>query len=134
MGHVGRSIFQQLSQDAGLRGARLNRSIWQLNPVRVVLLSLVLFRKNLFEPMCLLLRGPFVSHGWFVPYYELFAASIASQRSHLMKPYGLPREYLTYLYRLRFHLEKTPNRDAQAHLLRIAFFHCSLRSGFHRSL
>lgn len=56
-----------------------------IDPVGVVLIPLVLFRKNLFEPMGLLVSGPFIHEGGLVGDDELLAATITSQGTHFLE-------------------------------------------------
>jgi len=51
----------------------------------VVLIPLVLFRKNLFEPMGLLVSDPLIHERGLVSDDELLAASITPQGTHFME-------------------------------------------------
>jgi hypothetical protein len=59
----------------------LNR---QLDSVGMLLITLVLFREDLFEPMCLVFRNPFISKCGLMTDNELLAATVAPKRAHFL--------------------------------------------------
>jgi hypothetical protein len=68
----------------------------------VFLISLVLFGKNLFQPLCLFFRNPLIHPCGIVP-----MKNSSPQRSHLRVPISWkPAVFsrLLYLYRHRYHL------------------------------
>jgi hypothetical protein len=67
-------LVQPNSLSAGCSGKE--QSVWQYDAVGVLLFAIVLFRKNLFEPMRLLFCAPFIRKCPLVTYHELFAATV----------------------------------------------------------
>ena len=49
------------------------------------LVALVLFSKNLFEPMCLSLSEPLIYERGIVTYDELLATALTPERSHFLE-------------------------------------------------
>jgi hypothetical protein len=76
----------------------LSGSIRQFDPVGMLLITLVLFSKNLFQPMRLLCRAPSIRKRQSVAYHELLAAGIAPQDPHLLKTIRLILSRLAFLY------------------------------------
>jgi len=72
-------------------------SLRQFNSVGVLLVALVLFRKNLFEPMRLFLSEPLIYEGRMVIDEELLAATLTPKRSHFPEAHCL-FSTLTLLY------------------------------------
>jgi hypothetical protein len=77
----------------------------QFDSVWVFLISLVLFGKNLFQPLCLFLCNPRIHPCGIVAYEELFAAKITPESSHLLETCCLLSA--TLLYRHRYHLRSS---------------------------
>jgi hypothetical protein len=77
----------------------------QFDSVWVFLISLVLFGKNLFQPLCLFLCNPLIHPCGIVAYEELFAAKITPESSHLLETCCLLSASL--LYRYRYHLRSS---------------------------
>jgi hypothetical protein len=69
----------------------------------VLLIPLVLFRKNLFEPMGLLVSDPLIHERGLVSDDELVAASITPQGTHFLEICRFPSA-LTLFYRHGLHL------------------------------
>jgi hypothetical protein len=74
----------------------------QFDSVGVFLISFVLFSKDLFEPLCLLLRNPFIHRRRMVAYEKLFTATVTPEGPHLLETCCLLSA--TLLYRHRPHL------------------------------
>jgi hypothetical protein len=60
-------------------------SVRQFDSVGMFLVALVLFRKDLFEPMCLFVSEPLIHKCGIVTYDEFFAASFTPERSHFLE-------------------------------------------------
>ena len=74
----------------------------QFDSVWVFLISLVLFGKNLFQPLCLFFCNPLIHPCGIVAYEELFATKVTPEGSHLLETCCLLST--TLLYRHRYHL------------------------------
>ena len=74
------------------------RLVRQFDLVPVLLVAFVLFGKNLFKPVCLLLGAPLICKCLLVTYNELLAAGVTPQRVHFLKTSRLPFPYLAFLY------------------------------------
>ena len=87
-----------LSAILGFLPFRPRGSIWQFDPVGVLLIALVFLNENLFEPTRLLCRAPSIRKRQSVAYHELLAAGIAPQDPHLLKTFRLTLSRLAFLY------------------------------------
>jgi hypothetical protein len=87
--------FEKPSKKKFWRNARLVR---QFDLVPVLLVAFVLFSKNLFEPVGLLLGAPLICKRLLVICDELLAAGVTPQRAHSLKATGLSFSHLAFLY------------------------------------
>src|SRR6267143_5576778 len=62
----------------------------------MLLVALVLFRQDLFQPLCLLFCDPLIYRFWVVADEELLAAAVTPERSHLLEAYGFLAATLFY--------------------------------------
>ena len=62
----------------------LPRLLRQFQSVGMFFVTLMLFGKNLFQPLCLPFRNPLVHRRRIVPYEELLATTVTPQRAHLL--------------------------------------------------
>jgi len=65
----------------------------------MLLIALVLFRQNFFQPLCLLFCNPFIYGLWVVADEELLAATVTPERSHLLETHGFLAATLFYRHR-----------------------------------
>jgi hypothetical protein len=73
----------------------------------MLLVALVIVRKNFFEPSSLFFSEPFIDQSWLVNDNELFAATITPNGAHFLQTHCfLPA--LTLLYRNCTHYETSP--------------------------
>ena len=79
-------------------------SVWQLDPVRVFLFPLVLFGKNLFEPMRLTVSDRLIHERARMTDDEVFAAYVAPQDPHRLKISSRLVSRLLFLYCHCLHL------------------------------
>jgi hypothetical protein len=68
----------------------------QFDSVGVFLVALVLFCKDLFQPLCLLLRNPSIHRSGIVAQDELLTAAITPERRHLLQPSSFLSATLLY--------------------------------------
>src|ERR1700730_8126810 len=66
-------------------GPRSCRSVRQFDSVRVFLVALVFFTKNLFEPTCLFFSNPLIRECRIVTNDKFLATAITSERSHFLE-------------------------------------------------
>src|SRR6266853_4432186 len=76
----------------------------QFDSVGMFLVALVLFGKNLFQPLCLLFCNPFIDRRGIVAYEEIFAANLTPEGSHLQETYSLLAATLLYSHCLHLSL------------------------------
>jgi len=53
----------------------------------VLLIALVLFRQDFFQPLCLLFCNPLICGLWVVSDEELLPATVTPERSHFLEAY-----------------------------------------------
>jgi hypothetical protein len=82
--------------------SKSHQLVWQFDSVWVFHISLVLFGKNPFQPLCLFFCNPLIYPCGIVADEELFAAKITPESSHLLETCCLLSA--TLLYRYRYHL------------------------------
>jgi hypothetical protein len=62
--------------------ASASRSVRQFDPVGMLPIAFVLFSKDFFKPLCLLLSAPFVCKRRLVKYNEFLTATVTAQGAH----------------------------------------------------
>ena len=68
----------------------------QFDSVGMLLVALVLFRQDFFQPLCLLFCDPLIYRFWVVADEEFLPATVTPERSHLLEAYGFLAATLFY--------------------------------------
>jgi hypothetical protein len=78
---------------------RLRKLVRQFDSVGVFPITLVLLSKHLFQPLCLFFGNRLIYRSWVVADEKLFAATVTSERSHLLEVCCFLTATLFYRYR-----------------------------------
>jgi hypothetical protein len=79
------------------------------------LVALVLFGKDLFQPLRLLFRNPPVHRRGQMAYKEIFAAPVTTEGSHLQEAYSFLTAALLYRYRPHLSLQRSAGCSVVGH-------------------
>src|SRR5580704_3301037 len=80
----------------------LKQLVRKFDSVRMLFIASVIFRQHFFQPLRLFCCNRVICRFWVVTYEELLAATVTSERSHLLGTYGFLAAALFYCHRPHF--------------------------------